>query len=48
MLELKKYLVDCFGILLRSIKEKKGIWDFNPELEIDGSDLLQLKKFTRP
>ena len=46
MLELKNYLVDFFGIILRCVKEKKKIWEFNPELEIDGANLLQLREFT--
>jgi len=33
-------MVDLFGILLRSIKENTKIGEFNPEIEIDGSDLL--------
>lgn len=44
-MELKNHMVDLFGILLRTIKENTKIVDFNPEIEIDGSDLLQLKRF---
>lgn len=39
-------MVDLFGILLRSTKELNKIWEFNPEIEIDGSDLLQLKRYS--
>lgn len=39
-------LVEFFGIILRSIKEKSTIKNFDPHIEIDSTDLLQLKKFS--
>lgn len=46
ILELKNFMVEIFGLLLRSSTEKKLLLEFIPEIEIDGSDLLQLKRFS--